>query len=168
MKRGLVIVGLILLGAALVFLNRGVKNSALPDHDEDEQAQQTQPAQKPPSAPGSPRTVLPPEETVGNPATATHHIAVGWVYDEENQRKPETLDAALQAVRDYVARSGGAASAEIVDLDIPAEDRSPAAQGVTELGIVLDNQPVYRGSLSKIPGGPGIISGALTGPPNRK
>ena len=158
MKRGLLIVGLILLAAALVFLNQGLKKVAPSDHDEEEQAQQA--SQPQPPAPGDPTTAPPPEEAVGDPA-AKHHITVGWMYDERSQQKPETLNAALQAIRNYVMHSRGAASAEIVDLDVPAEDRSAAARVVTVLGIQVDGRPLYSGSLSTMPGGPGIISGVL-------
>lgn len=76
---------------------------------------------------------------------------MGWIYDEANQKKPETLTVPLQAIRDYVQHSGGAMSAEIVDLDIPLEDRSPAAQAVTELGIQMNGQTIHQGNLSQSP-----------------
>jgi len=160
MKRGIVVVGLIFLAAALVFLNQGLKKSAVSDHDEDEQAQktqQTQKAQKPLSTPGDPKAVLPPEETLGNTASAKHHIEVGWVYDEANQQKPETLTIPIQAIRDYVRRSGTSVSAEIVNQDIPMEDRSPAAQAVTGLGIRVDGRSLYGGNLSEVPIQEGMI-----------
>lgn len=164
MNRLLIIAGLILLATALVFLNQGVRKSAVPDHDDDEKPAQTQSqAQKPPLTPADPEAVLPPEETVGNPATAKHHIAAGWVYDDENQQKPETLAVPIQAIRDYVNQSEGAVSAEIVDLDVPAEDRSPAAQGVMDLGIHVDGQYLYGGNLSGAPISPGQIMQALDG-----
>ncbi len=162
MKRWLVFAGIIVLAAALVFFNQGLKKSAAPD--EDEQAPQTQ-TQKPAPAPATvdPNSVLPPEETAGNPATAKHHIEVGWVYDEGSQLKPETLNDSIQAVRDFVRQSAGVASAEIVDLDVPREDRSPAARTVTNLGIKMDGQSLYSGNLSEMPGGAKIVYGALTG-----
>lgn len=159
MKRAFVAVGVIVLAAALVFLNQGLKKSAQPDHDDDEKAQQQ--AQKPSTAPGDPTAPIPPEETLGDPATAKHHIQVGWVYDEANQLKPETLSVSLQMVREYVKHSGNV-SAEIVDMDVPAEDRSPAAQTVTALGIIVDGKSLYSGNVSGMQGGPEIIPGALT------
>lgn len=165
MKRGLVVAGLILLAAALVFLNQGLKKSAVPDHDEDQQAQQTQ---KLPSIPSDPNMVLTPEETVGNPATAKHHIEAGWVYDERNQQKLETLAIPIQAIRDYVKQSGGAMSAEIVNLDVPVEDRSPAAQAVTGLGIQVDGQSLFAGNLSNAPPSPEAVAGQLKGAINTK
>ncbi len=156
MKRLLVIVALVLLGGALVFLNQGVRRSALPDRDEDEQAQQAAATAAPKSdtAPTDLKGVLPPEETVGNPADAAHHIEVGWVYDEANQQKPETLNVPLQAIRDYINHSGGVAAAEIVNLDVPAEDRTPAAQAVTALGIRVDGKPLVTGNVSELPFAP--------------
>lgn len=152
MNRLLVIGGVVLLLIALVFLNQGMKKAARPDHDEDEQAQ-TQQAKVPAasSAQGTPGSVPLPEEALGDPATARYRLQVGWVYDEANQKKPETLTAPLQTIRDYVQHSGNLVSAEIVDLDVPVEDRSPAAQTVTELGIHVNGQTIHAGNLSQSP-----------------
>ena len=56
----------------------------------------------------------------------------------------------LQAIRDYVKQSGGTVSAEIVDLDVPVEDRTPAAQAVTSLGIRMDGHPLFGGNVSEL------------------
>ena len=82
------------------------------------------------------------------------------MYDEANQAKPETLTVPLQTIRDYVQQSGGTASAEIVDLDVPAEDRSPAAQGVTELGVMVDGKPLI--AMSDNPNSPQQITQMLS------
>jgi len=165
MKRGFVAAGVIFLAAALVFLNQGLKKSAIPEHDDHEQAPQTQ---KLPSTPVDPKAVMPPEETDGDPATAKHHITVGWIYDEDNQQKPETLAVPIQAIRDYVKQSGGTVSAIIVDLDVPIEDRSPAAQGVTDLGLHVDDDYLYGGNLSSSPLPPDQIMRALDGAIKKK
>ena len=152
MKRWLIIAGLVVLTAALVFLNQGMKKTAQPDHDDDDQPKQSQsqsPATLP--APGGMNAVLPPEETVGNPTTAKHHISVGWVYDENNQQKPQTLTVPIQAVRDFATHMGPSVSAEIVNLDVPLEDRSLAARTVTNLGLTLDQKTLYGGNLSDSP-----------------
>ena len=167
-KRILLVVGVIFLGAILVFLNQGLKKSAAPDVDEDEQAQQSKAvAVKTPPPPIDPKTVLAADETVGNPAKAIHRIQAGWVYDENNQKKPETLAIAIQRIHYYVEKSGGIASAEIVDLDVPAEDRTPAAQGVTKLGISVDGVPVSSGNLSGEPFPDESLLRALKEPPKR-
>lgn len=169
-KRILLVVGVIFLGAILVFLNQGLKKSAAPDVDEDEQAQQSKAAAAktpPPPPPIDPKTVLAADETVGNPAKAIHRIQAGWVYDEDNQKKPETLAIAIQRIHYYVEKSGGIASAEIVDLDVPAEDRTPAAQGVTKLGISVDGVPVSSGNLSGEPFPDESLLRALKEPPKR-
>ena len=85
---------------------------------------------------------------MGDPAKAQHHIQVGWSYDEADQANPAILSGPLQVVRDYVKKSGGAASAEIVNLDVPAADRAAAAKGVTAPGIVVDGKPVLPGQFS--------------------
>lgn len=166
MKRVLIIAGLVFLAATLVFLNQGLKKSAVPDHDEEQQAQQAK-APTPP-APVDPKTVPASEETVGDPKTARHHIEAGWVYDEGNQQKPETLTVALQEIREYVGKSGGIASAEIVNLDVPVEDRSPAARTVTELGIFVDGKPISTGNISSVPFPGDHLIGALQAPPPKK
>jgi len=170
MNRLFLIVGVGIAIVALLLLNEGIKKAAPTDEDLQKQAQQESqkaappPAPKP-SAPVKTATVtpnLPAEETVGDPATAKHHIQVGWVYDEANQANPQTLTLPLQAVRDYVQGSGGMSSAEIVNLDVPAEDRSPAAQGVMELGIIVDGKPVITDNLSSKPLRPQQITQMLT------
>ena len=165
MNRLFVIVGLAILIAALVFLNQGIKKTGLPDTDDDapppQATAQPAPAAKkaaalPPSI--SPAT-LPAEQTMGNPATAKHHIVVGWSYNETNQQKPASLAQPLQAVQDYVAKSGGSASAVIVNTDVPASDRSPAAQAVTGNGVTVDGKPVLSGDVSAAP--PQKVVGAI-------
>lgn len=165
MKRGLLIAGLIFLAAALVFLNQGVKKSAVSDHDEDEQAQKTQQTQTPPT---DPNTVPAPEEAIGDPATATHHIEAGWVYDEGNQQKPETLTVPIQKIREYVRKSAGIASAEIVNLDVPVEDRAPAARAVTALGVRVDGRPISTENLSSVPFPGDHLIEALEAPAKKK
>ncbi len=166
MKRLLIVVGLIVLAAALVFLNQGLKKSAVPDKDEDQQAQQSKAAA--PSVPTDSAAVLPPEETVGDPAAAKHHIEVGWVYNEANQQKPEALSTPLQAIRDYITHSGESVSAEIVDLDVPVEDRSPAAQSVTSLGVRMDGRTLFGGNLSDTPSSSTMIAGQLNAAISKK
>lgn len=147
MNRLLVGVGLVALIAALVFLNQGVKKSAVPEQDEDAPQSQT----KVPTTPVNAAAALPAEETVGNPATAKHHITVGWIYTEASYSHPEGLAVPLQAVRDVVKNSGGTASAEIVDMDVPAEDRSPAARAVTALGLSVDGKVLFDGNPGDTP-----------------
>lgn len=171
MNRLYLIAGVLILIVALVFLSQGIKKASPTDEDLQQQAQQEaqkEQQQKTPPAPSAPTkpslaasSVLPAEETVGNPAAAQHHIQVGWVYDEADQKSPELLTGPLGAIREYVNRSGGKVSAEIADLDVPAEDRSPAAQAVTDLGVSLDGNPVLPGSFSERPVPAGEISKAL-------
>lgn len=164
MNRLFVIVGLAILIAALVFLNQGIKKTGQADTSGDapppQAAAQPAPAQKaavlPPSI--SPAT-LPAEQILGNPATAKHHIVVGWSYNENNQKQPASLTTPLQAVQDYVAKSGGSASAVIVNTDVPASDRSPAAQAVTANGVMVDGKPVINGDVSATP--PQKVIGAI-------
>ena len=164
MNRLLVIVGVALMIVALAFLNQGIHKIAPTEAEVDKQQQQlaqkqAEEAQKKnappdkPNAPGNPSAAydaLPSEETIGDPATAQHNIQVGWVYDEANQARPEILIEPLQIIRDYAKSSKGTISAEIVNLDVPAEDRSPAAQPVNDLGIAVDGNPVLAGSFSEM------------------
>ena len=96
-----------------------------------------------------------------DPASAKHHIEVGWVYNEANQQKPELLNTPLQTIRDYITRSGQSVSAEIVNLDVPVEDRSLAAQAVTHLGVRVDGRSLFGGNLSDTPSSPTMIASQL-------
>lgn len=165
MNRLFLIVGVCIAIIALMFLSQGIRKASPTDEDLQQQAQkdaqktapQAAPPAPKPTAPEKPSVVtltLPAEETVGIPAAAKHHILVGWVYDQDNQAKPEMLTVPLQAIRDYVQRSSGSSSAEIVNLDVPVEDRSPAAQTVTDLGVVEDGRAVVTDNLSSEPTNP--------------
>ncbi|MGI4789682.1 MAG: hypothetical protein ACRYFS_12620 [Janthinobacterium lividum] len=152
MNRLFVIAGLVILVVALVFLNQGIKKSGLPDNDDappPATAQTAPPPARPrTAAPSAGPSALPAEQTVGNPATAKHHIVVGWSYSDANQQKPEALNAPLQAIQSYVQKTGGSVSAEIVNVDVPAADRSPAAKSAPGNGIYVDGKPVFTGDVS--------------------
>lgn len=153
MNRLFVIAGLAILIVALVFINRGVNKAGQPDHDEDAPppAAKAAPAQPSVKLPSTATTDLPAEQTVGNPATAKHKIVVGWSYSEASQQKPELLTSPLKAIQGYAQQTGGAVSAEIVNTDVPASDRSPAAQVVTGNGVFVDGKPVIKGDVSAAP-----------------
>lgn len=149
MNRVAAIIGILLLIVALVFLNRGISKTAPADHDHDEQAaSQTskKPAAAPANAPGSVADVVPPEITVNDPAKAKTRVDIGWVYDPETLPDPAALASQLQQVQEYVGPSNGAMSLEVVNLDVPAEDLSPAAQAVTQLGITVNGKLVLSGN----------------------
>jgi hypothetical protein len=162
MKRWLAIAGLVVLALTLVFLNQGMKKAAAPDKDEDEAPAQ---AQKAPikTAPIDPNGILPAEETLGDIKTAHQHIQLGWVYTDNYYKYPENLNNAIQAVRDYVRNSNGRASAEIVDLDVPLEDRSPAAREVTDLGMQAAGQVLYSQNPTDAPVNPQQVTNYLDG-----
>ena len=155
MNRFFVIAGLVILVVALIFLNQGIQKSGRPDsNDAPPPAAQTaasaKPSAPPAAAPGStPAATLPAEQTVGNPATAKHHIQVGWSYTGSNQQKPQTLTAPLQAIQTYVQQHPGTA-AEIVNTDVPAADRSPAARSVSGNGVFVDGKPILNGDVSRV------------------
>ena len=162
MNRLFVIAGLVILVVALVFLNQGIKKAGVSDDDNaPPPAAAKTTAAKPPTAPSSAAapTALPAEQTVGNPATAKHHVLIGWSYNDTNQQKPQALTAPIQAVQNYVQQTGGRVSAEIVNTDVPAADRSPAARGVTGNGVFVDGKPVFRGDISTAP--PSQVMGAV-------
>ena len=155
MNRFFVIAGLVILVVALVFLNQGIQKSGLPDSDDappPAAAQTATPTAKAPAASPSAASAaaLPAEQTVGNPATAKHHVFIGWSYTSSNQQKPQTLSAPLQAIQTYVQQNPGTA-AEIVNTDVPAADRSPAARAVAANGVVVDGKPVFQGDVSSVP-----------------
>ena len=155
MNRLFVVAGLAILIVALVFLNQGIKKSAVSDSDDTPPPPQPKSAAAvkvpaatpPPNAPAA----LPAEQAIGNPAAAKHHIVIGWSYNEANQQNPALLNAPLQAVQSYVHQSGGAVSAEIVNTDVPPSDRSAAAKNVAGDGVIVDGKPVLKGDISGKP-----------------
>ncbi len=152
MNRLFVAAGLAILIVALVFINQGINKAAKPDQDDDAPppAAQSAPAKAPVKLPATATSDLPAEQTVGDPATAKHKIVVGWSYNESSQQKPGTLAAPLEAIQDYARKTGGTVSAVIVNTDVPASDRSPAAQAVTGNGIFVDGKPVVKGDVSAV------------------
>ena len=160
MNRLFVIAGLVILVVALVFINQGINKAARPDSDDaPPPAAQSAPAKTPAKLPATATNDLPAEQTIGNPATAKHKIVVGWSYNEANQQKPGTLAAPLKAIQDYAQKTGGSVSAVIVNTDVPASDRSPAAQAVPGNGVFVDGKPVVKGDVSADP--PQQVLGAV-------
>lgn len=160
MNRLFVVTGLVILIVALVFINQGIKKAGVPDHDEDAPP----PAAK--SAPAAPVKLpstiandLPAEQAVGNPVAAKHHITVGWSYSNASQQKPETLTAPIKAIQDYAQETGSRVSVEVVNTEVPASDRSPAARSVTGNGVFVDGKPVFKGDVSSA--SPQQIVGAI-------
>lgn len=146
MKRLLPIVAAVLLVIVLIFVKGSLDKTAPPDQDDDA-PQTSQKASAPPPAASGQETGLLPEEFIGA-SGAKYQYTVGWYYDEINQPNTKPLEDALQAVKTVVNQSDGQASAEIVDIDVPLQDRSPAAQAVTEPGITLNGvmKPVSSGN----------------------
>lgn len=178
MKRWFLGAVLVILVAAFSFLSQGMHKSSLTEDQETQIAQDAQKAQeakakgaaaKPvaappqasPAADASPDTTPPAEDVVGDPATAKHHIEVGWTYEDTDVVNSDKLKAALAEVRTFAQKSGGTVSAVIVDLDVPTGDRSPAAQGVVDLGVNVDGQSVYAQNPSNA--APGTLAAALQG-----
>ncbi|BDI28179.1 hypothetical protein CCAX7_002300 [Capsulimonas corticalis] len=158
------IVVILVLVAALSFLSKGMQRNAVADHDEDapQQTSDTKkdtpktPAPAPLAQAAPPGTdPIPAEEQIGDPKTAKHKVVVGWTYTPDNQAKTEALQQTLTAVRQMAQQSHGAVSVQIVNLDVPAADRSPAAKSVSEQGIIVDGKSVGMddnpGSGSTIP-----------------
>ncbi len=168
----------LILVAAFGLLSHGMYKSSLTEDQETQIAQDAQKAQDakakeaaarqaaaappaPPAANASPDTTLLAEEVIGDPATAKHHIEVGWVYQDTDVVNSDKLGADLGEVRTFAQKSGGTVSAVLVDLDVPIEDRSPAAQGVVDLGVDVDGQSVYAQNPSNA--APGALTAALQG-----
>ena len=162
MNRLFVVAGLAILIVALVFLNKGINKAAVSDSDNaPPPPPKSGPAVKVPAATPPPNTpaALPAEQTFGDPASAKHHVVIGWAYNEANQKNPAALTAPLQAVQSYVQKSGGTVSAEIVNTEVPPSDRSPAAKSVAGDGVFVDGKPVLTGDISAKP--PPQVVGAI-------
>jgi hypothetical protein len=84
---------------------------------------------------------VPPEITVGDPNMAKVRVSVGWDYDAVNEADKSALVDAVSALRDAAVKSNGAISLEIVDLDTPSTELSPAAAGVSAIGLTIQGPP---------------------------
>lgn len=146
MKRFAPLFAALLLVFALVFVKHNLDKAAPGEH-EDEQASTSQstPAKAP--IPAREETEFLPEEMIGS-GGAKYKITVGWVYNETNQPDPTALQDALGTVRQLAQRSDGAISAQIVNVDVPPEDRSPGAQAVTRVGVSVNglSSPALSGN----------------------
>ncbi len=135
MKRFAPLFAILVLIGVLAVLNKNINKSAGSDEDA---PPPPAPAAKTPVTPAS--DPLPPELTLGNPATAQYKVTVGWVYDSANQPDPTALTQAIDAVKQRVTASSGKVSAEIVNLDAPADELSPQAGAVTGLGVAVNGE----------------------------
>lgn len=173
MKRWFLAAVLVVLVLAFGFLKQGVHKSSMTEEEQQQAAQEAQKAQADKAEAAAKKTTAPAvsaapgaddppaEEVVGDPATAKHHIQVGWIYEDTDAVNSDKLKAVLSVIRTFALQSGGAVSAVIVDADVPAEDRSPAAQGVTDMGVEMDGQSVYDQNPSGT--APGALAAALQG-----
>ncbi|MBV9850122.1 MAG: hypothetical protein JO250_10655, partial [Armatimonadetes bacterium] len=104
------------------------------------QPQHPQSAQTAPSP--APATPPPSEEIIGSPSAAKYKITVGWVYDATTQANWAALTQTLDVARKFAMAHRGKVSLVIADLDVPPEERSPAARTVTEQGFTLNGKPL--------------------------
>lgn len=135
MKRFAPIIAIVVLVGILALLNKTINKNAGSDEDAP-----PPPAPAAKTAPAPAADPLPPEITLGSPATAQYKITVGWVYDNHNQPDPTALAQAIDAVKQRAAASSGKVSAEIVNLDAPLDELSPQAQAVTGLGVAVNGE----------------------------
>lgn len=173
MKRWFTGAVLIVLVLAFGFLKQGVHKSSMTEDEQQQAAQEAQKAQADKAEASAKKTAAsaasaapgaddpPAEEVIGDPATAKHHIQVGWIHNDTDVVDANKLKAALGEVRAFTLQSGGACSVVLVDLDVPAEDRSPAAKGVTDLGVEVDGQSIYNENPSDA--APGTLTTVLQG-----
>ncbi len=132
MKRLTPLFAIIVMIAALAFITKSINKTGASDEDDN----------PPPPKPAATQThvtvasdPLPAEMTIGNPATAQYKVVMGWVYDDGNQASPDALTQSINAVKQWAMAQDGKASAEIVNLDVPASELSPAAASVPGLGV---------------------------------
>jgi len=160
MKRVGLIVSVLILIVALTYLNNGISRNTRPD-DDDAPPQKTQ-AQNPPPAKPPTRTLTnppPPEERAGA-ATAPYKISVGWQFDAANQADSTALVQALGAVQQFAAIHKNT-SVEIVNTDVPLEQRSPSARSVKSEGIAVNQRPLV--GLTGNPGEGAVTPANITG-----
>jgi len=134
----------ILIGAMFV-LNKGMSKNVSKEHDEDEEQQQQQKTPPKPATPGPSSAAedpLPPELTLGNPATAKNHLTLGWQYDEALMAHSTMLPQIFQQLKLW-QQGHPDSSLEIVNLDAPKSDLSPYASSVTGLGLALNGNSTF-------------------------
>lgn len=128
------------LVGALYMVNQGISKNATKDHDEDEQKQEQKTDKPAPKAPGETgaHDLIPAEITIGNPATAKYKVMFGWVYDENVVRNQAMVGQMLGGLQQWAHAGGDKVYLEIVNLDMPAEDLSPAAAQVPGVGVTVN------------------------------
>jgi len=135
----------VLIGA-LYMVNQGISKNATKDHDEDEQ-QQEQKSDKPAPKSGGEtgaHDMLPAEITIGNPATAKYKVTLGWVYDENVLHNQAMVGQLIGSLQQWAQAGGDKVYMEIVNLDMPAEDLSPAAAQVPGLGVTINGSSIVK------------------------
>ena len=166
-----IIVAVLVFG--LISLNSGMSKNAQPDHDDENQQQsQTDTTKKTPpppaaaahmpqsTAPGS--TVVAPNEVVlGDPAKAKYKITAGWSYDSANQADSSKLASSIAALQNVAKSSNGQVSVQIVDVDLPADQRSSATQGIQDVGISVNGKPVSADNLGEGGSAPEAVSSGV-------
>ena len=138
MRRVGLIAGVLVLVGALAFLNNGIRKNAPSEHDEDQASAQPQH----PQSAQAPATPPPPEEIIGSPSAAKYKVTVGWVYDAATQANPAALAQTLDVARKFAMAHKNKVSLVTADLDVPPEERSPAARAVTQQGFTLNGKPL--------------------------
>lgn len=156
MKKGAapIAIGIVILICLLVGVNVWQSRSSNPSSDDDQQTSQQQPSQQSPqqSASTDPAdhpvanltgdlvSSLVPEQTIGNPASATTRITIGYTFDTPTQVNPSKAAAIVDAVRDWVQKQGSAASLQIVCVDLPVNQLTNPADSSVPLGITIDGR----------------------------
>ncbi len=142
MKQAYSIVGIILLVAALI----GVNRYFLGDSDSsDKDSPAAQKAAAPPTAPA----YAMPEIVVNDATKAAHVITIGWNYDEQTEEDSKSLGQILVEAEQAAQDSGGKIALKAVDVDLPDSERSPATRGMNTVGVTIDGVPAGN------PGNPG-------------
>ena len=145
-----------LLGFALFKLNTGMAQNAQPEHDDDAaQSQQDtskKPAAPPPSTPGAAAAntpAAPDEVVVGDPSKAKYKITAGWSYTSNNQSNSAQLSSTIAELQKVAKSSNGQVSVQIVDVDVPEDQRSPGTKGIQDVGIAVNGKPVTTDNLGE-------------------
>jgi len=160
-----------LLGFALFKLNTGMAQNAQPDHDDDA-AQTQQDTSKKPAAPpppsstpgqaGAPATAAAPDEVVvGDPSKAKYKITAGWSYNSANQSNSQQLTSTIDELRKVAKSSNGQVSVQIVDVDVPQDQRSPNTRSIQDVGINVNGKPVSNDNLGEGNSAPQAVSSGI-------
>lgn len=140
MKRYLPLVFIAIIIVAITSLNNGIRKTAPKEHDDEETAQKQKDNKPAEAAPVT--DLIPSELIINDPEKAATKATIGWIYDPKTMADPMALRMIAGAIQAWTTSTHGKTSLVMVNLDVPKDQRSPAARNVDQLGLTIDGTSV--------------------------